>query len=123
MGVGAISGVVLAGALARVYPNEAASRVILVDLAIGLGGLAGAALGSPLVFGEDVGPTRNRLWLSGIALGMAGGAIVGLALFPSTPSKTRADVLVHPTFGVLAVENDPDGSSRPVTGAGVRGAW
>jgi hypothetical protein len=123
MGVGAISGVVLAGALARVYPHEAASRVVLLDLSIGLGGLAGAALGSPLVFGEDVGPTRNRLWLSGIALGMAGGAIVGLVLFPSTPSKARADVQIHPTFGVLAVETDPDGSSRPVTGAGVRGAW
>jgi hypothetical protein len=123
LGFGAISGVVLAGALARVYPNEAASRVILVDLAVGLGGLAGAAVGSPLVFGEDVGPTRNRLWLSGIALGMAGGAIVGLVLFPSAPSKARADLSIHPTAGVLDIESDPDGSSRPVSGVGVRGAW
>jgi hypothetical protein len=123
MGIGAMSGVVLAGALARVYPHEAASRVILVDLSVGLGGLAGAAVGSPLVFGEDVGPTRNRLWLSGIALGMAGGAIVGLVLFPSTPPKPRADLSIYPTAGVIDIVRDPDGLSRPVNGVGVRGAW
>jgi hypothetical protein len=123
MGVGAITGVVLAGALARLYPHEPASRVLLVDLAVGLGGLTGAAVGSPLVFGEDVGPTRNRLWLSGIALGMVGGAAVGLILTSSTPQKPHAGWTVEPTAGVLAVEHDPDGSSRPVTGVGVQGAW
>jgi hypothetical protein len=123
MGIGAISGVVLTGALARFYPAEAASRVLLVDLAVGLGGLTGAAVGSPLVFGEDVGPTRNRLWLSGIALGMAGGAVVGLALFPRGASKARGDFRAEPTAGVLCVVSDPDGTSRPVTGAGVRGTW
>jgi hypothetical protein len=123
MGIGAITGVVLTGALARLYPHEAPSRVILVDLSVGLGGLAGAALGSPLIFGEDVGPTRNRLWLSGIALGMAAGTVVGLALLPSTPAKPRTGFTAVPTAGVLAVETDPDGSSRPVTGVGVRGAW
>jgi hypothetical protein len=123
MGIGAITGVVLTGALARFYPAEAASRVLLVDLAVGLGGLTGAAVGSPLVFGEDVGATRNRLWLSTIAIGMVGGAAVGLLLMPSAAPKAHADVDLEPTAGVIATESDPDGSSRPITGMGVRGAW
>lgn len=124
MGVGAITGVVLTGALARAYPAEPASRVLLVDLAVGLGGLTGAALGSPLVFGEDVGPTRNRLWLSGIAVGMVGGAAVGLLLTTSSSQKAHAGpTTIEPTAGVLAIEHEPDGTSRPITGVGVQGVW
>ena len=106
MGIGAITGVVLTGALARLYPAEAASRVVLVDLAVGLGGLTGAALGSPLVFGEDVGPTRNRLWLSGIAVGMMGGAAVGLVLTANAAPKAHADWPVTPTAGVISIEHE-----------------
>lgn len=123
MGIGSMTGIVLTGVLARLYSTEAATRVVLVDLAVGLGGLTGAALGSPLVFGQDVGATRNRLWLSGIALGMVSGAAVGMLLTTSSSSKPHAGWTIAPTAGVLDVENEPDGSARPITGAGVGGVW
>lgn len=122
MGVGAIAGVVSIGLLARLSPPQAPSRVLLVDLAAGLGGLTGAALASPLVFGDDVSATQNRLWLSSIALGTFVGAGVGLFMTPSPPDET-ASLRVVPTAGVVDVVADPDGSVHPVTGFGARGIF
>jgi hypothetical protein len=75
MGYGAGTGVLAAGALATQL-HLTSSRVLLVDLGVALGGLAGAAAASPLVFGEQVTPGRNRAWLGAIATGaIAGGTI------------------------------------------------
>ncbi|HVU05755.1 MAG TPA: hypothetical protein VHE30_28595, partial [Polyangiaceae bacterium] len=125
MGVGAITGVILSGALARFTPSQASSRVLLVDLSAGLGALTGAAVASPLVFGDDVGKTRNRLWLSTIALGTFIGAGVGLfSTQDHTAQKESAlPTSVAPFAGVVAVTPRPDGSVVPATGVGVRGVW
>jgi hypothetical protein len=126
MGIGTISGVLVTGTLARLVEKQAPSRVLLVDLAAGLGGLTGAALGSPLVFGEDVTPTQNRIWLSSIALGTFIGA--GVGLFTTTsgqhePAQKQASLPCLPYVGVVGHSTDANGSSVPVPGGGVQGVW
>jgi len=124
MGTGAIVGVVAAGALARFTPPQAPSSVLFIDLGAGLGALGGAAVASPLVFGDHVTPTRNRLWLSSIAVGTFAGGIVGYFLTPtSRESRTRTGSTVAPFVGVVAEELRRDGRSSPVTGIGVQGVW
>jgi ABC-type Fe3+-siderophore transport system permease subunit len=125
MGIGAISGVVAAGALARFTPEQAPSRVLFIDLSAALGALGGAALASPLVFGKHVDATRSRLWLSSIALGTFAGAAVGY--FTTTSSKPAREpaekASVSPFVGVIAEEPRPGGRTAPVTGAGVQGVF
>jgi hypothetical protein len=126
MGTGAIVGVVAAGALARFTPPQPPSRVLFVDLSAGLGALGGAALASPLVFGTEVTPTRNRLWLSAIGVGTFAGAAVGILMTHSTPSETRkrtSMTSIAPFVGVIAQETLPGGRSSPITGTGVTGTW
>ena len=88
--------------------------------------LTGAAVSSPLLFGDHVTPMQNRLWLSSIALGTFIGA--GIGLF-TTASPTRDERAGHgpaqlsPYVGVVAETVHPDGSRSPVTGAGFRGVW
>jgi hypothetical protein len=123
MGVGTISGVVLTGALARLAHSQPPSRVLLIDLSAGLGALTGAAVGSPLVFGDNVGPTRNRLWLSTIALGTFVGAGIG---FFTTRNETHAHeskLPWAPYVGVVGESLKRDGTTAPVPGAGVHGVW
>jgi hypothetical protein len=112
--------------LARFTPSQAPSRVLLVDLSAGLGALTGAAVASPLVFGDNVGPTRNRLWLSSIALGTFVGAGIGVFTTRGPARETRdanTQPSVVPFAGVIAQSTKPDGSAVPVTGAGVRGVF
>jgi hypothetical protein len=123
-GIGSITGVAITGTLARLIPPQPPSRVLLVDLAAGLGTLTGAAVGSPLIFGDNVSPTRNRLWLSGIALGTFVGAGVGLlTTAPHARGEAKDPPHVWPTAGVIDRVTSADGSTLPVTGAGVAGVW
>jgi hypothetical protein len=100
--------------------------VLFVDLSAGLGALGGAAIASPLVFGTDVTPARNRLWLTAIGVGTFAGAAVGILMTQSTPHETRkrtSMTSISPFVGVIAEEMGPKGRSSPVTGAGVKGTW
>jgi hypothetical protein len=123
MGIGAISGVVLSGALARFAPPQPASRVLLVDLSAGLGALGGAAVASPLVFGKNVGATRNRLWLSSVVAGTVIGAGIGYFTTRGTPKDSHEAWNIAPMAGVIDATSEIDGTSRPITGAGVQGIW
>ena len=126
MGTGAIVGVVAAGTLARLTPPQPPSRVLFIDLSAGLGALGGAAIASPLVFGADVTPTRNRLWLSAIGVGTFTGAAIGILMTRNTPHETRkrtSMTSISPFVGVIAEEMHPGGRSSPVTGAGITGKW
>lgn len=123
MGIGAISGVLVTGVLARFAPSEPASRVLLVDLSAGLGGLIGAALASPLVFEKNPSPTRNRLWLSSIAVGTVAGAAIGFVVTGRHPKESHDVSQIAPVAGIIDREIDLDGSTRSITGFGVRGAW
>jgi hypothetical protein len=125
MGVGTITGVVLTGALARLTDAQPPSRVLFVDLSAGLGALAGAAVASPLVFGNDVTKTRNRLWLSTIALGTFVGGGVGILTTQgqSEPRNRHAALPCAPYFGIVGQSTAADGSVVLVPGGGVRGVW
>ena len=41
----------------------------------------------------------------------------------SPAPKPRTGWVAEPTAGIITIEHDPDGSSRPVTGIGFRGVW
>jgi hypothetical protein len=98
---------------------------MLIDLGAGIGGLTGAAIASPLVFGEGIGATRNRLWLSSIALGTITGATVGLLATAAHGSDRRKSggVFLAPALGIVDAAKDPDGTVHPITGVGIRGAF
>jgi len=74
MGVGTLSGVLVAGALATQFEGPSATDMLAIDLSALLGGLTGAALGTPVLVSQDQSPTRDRIWLSGIMLGTVAGA-------------------------------------------------
>lgn len=125
MGAGAIAGVLAGGVAGRFAPAVAGARVLLVDLGGGLGALGGAALGSPLIFGEDVEGTRTRLWLSGIAAGTLVGAGVALAATAGAApgEEARGAPRLLPFAGAIAAAPDPRGRPRAVQGVGVRGSF
>jgi hypothetical protein len=77
MGYGAAIGTLGAGVLAT-QVDAKASRVLLVDLGATLGALTGAALGSPLLLGnQQESSSRTRVWLGGIFAGTVLGAGIG----------------------------------------------
>jgi hypothetical protein len=131
--LGAAIGTVALGALAT-RVKVAPSKVLLVDLGIGLGGLGGAAIASPLVF-ENVTKPRARLFLLSALSGAAIGGVVTWFLTrkevrDSPPSKA---LRIMPTFGVIespqrdaraALEQDPAiSASKPNYGAGFSGVF
>ena len=72
LGYGAIAGVVAGGVLAHTLDGEL-KRLLMVDLGAGLGGVAFAAIGSPLLISERT-EAKTRAWvlLSGVGV-LAGG--------------------------------------------------
>jgi hypothetical protein len=74
MGIGALAGVLVAGAVATQVPGPSSTDVLAVDLSALLGGLTGAALGTPVLVSQDESRTRDRIWLSGIMAGTIAGA-------------------------------------------------
>lgn len=109
-GVGSATGLLLAGGLAtvvKVSPN----RVLMTDIGAGLGGLAGAAAASPLVF-EDVTPTKARTFLAITAAGAIGGGTLAYFLSkdrqePSALAKWQPLV---PRVGVVGASATPSGA-------------
>ena len=116
-GIGIATGLIGAGLLAKFVPVPT-SRVLLVDLGLGLGGLAGAAIASPLVF-EAVTPQKTRAFLGiSAATAVGGGALAYFLTRNLTVSRTAWNV--WPDVGVLAMS--PDGKI-PAYGVGVRGTF
>ena len=99
LGVGAGAGVLLAGALATQISPEA-SRVSLIDLGAGLGGLAGAAAASPLLFGERTEGRERGFLVTTMASTVAGGALAWFLTRKADPSqKTGSESLGRPVRG------------------------
>jgi hypothetical protein len=125
MGVGSAVGVLAAGTLATKLQGIAPSRILLVDLSLALGALAGAAAASPaLLVGDEQSTTRNRIWLSSITgFSLAGGA-VGVWLTQREPdpdaSGSRNSWTVTPYAGMLASGATFEQSA---VGGGVHGVW
>lgn len=116
-----VAGGWLLGGLAGVIFDPTAGRVLRIDLGAGLGALAGAALGSPLLL-ETPTATRERLWLGAVAGGGALGA--GLAVWLSRPGgKAGKAARLLPAPGVVAATRGAGGAVRPVMGLTWSGPW
>jgi len=77
IGYGMLAGVTVAGALATQLHTPSPTDLLTIDLSALLGGLAGAALGTPLLVSQERSVRRDRVWLSGVMLGTVVGAGVG----------------------------------------------
>jgi hypothetical protein len=124
MGWGALTGVVLSGAVASQFEVPSATDMLFVDLSALLGGLAGAALGTPVLVSQDPSPTRDRIWLSGVMAGTIAGAGIsywvtqrGGSERPSTgaesPSDSGSGLSWRPQLGWMGMP----------LGLGVSGHW
>jgi hypothetical protein len=123
-GLGAAIGLVGGGTLAS-FVTVSPSRALLIDLGTGLGGLAGAAAASPLVF-DNLNPGKSRGFIA-----IAGGSALvggGIAWFmtrnadhdkPLVQEKARASHVV-PFGGVVGQSATPSGQV-PAYGGGLRG--
>jgi hypothetical protein len=125
-GLGSAIGVVGAGA-ASIFVTIQPSRVLLLDLGAGLGGLAGAAAGSPLIFsdltGSNTTPTKTRLFLAATVAGTAvGGATAWLLTRDAPPPKKSAWFDVAPNAGVIG-QSDSRGGPVPIYGVQVAGKF
>ncbi len=119
-GYGAGIGVVSAGVLAT-FVRASPSRVMLVDLGAGLGGLGGAALASPLLF-EDVTPGKARGFLAATAGATIGGGALVLYLTRNIDKKEQAWHYGAPNLGVIGSSATPEGNV-PAYGMTWRGSF
>lgn len=131
MGYGAAFGW-LAAAAAATQARPPPSRVLAVDLGALLGGLGGAALGSPLVF-DAPNEDQQRAWVGATAGGLLVGA--GVAWFVTRTDETASAVhepVDHrarpswvrvglPMIGVVA-ESVVGRRRAPALGLGLQGA-
>ncbi len=121
MGYGAGLGWLGAAALATQLHVDPL-RVVAVDGGFAIGGLAGAALASPLLLGAS-SQGRQRAWVgvtagSAVAGGAAFGALGAALLRPRRPEKPSAGM---PVFGVIG-ESQAGAKSAPILGVGYAGS-
>lgn len=121
MGYGAGIGVLTAGALAT-QVKVSSSRMLLIDLAASLGALTGAAAASPLLLvDEQESPTRNRLWLAGIATGTVIGGSIGWLTTRGSTSKDEKSLRAVPYFNMEPA--NPSRGTRSFMSLGLQGVW
>lgn len=97
-------------------------RVVAVDGGFALGGLAGAALASPLLLG-GAGADRQRAWV-GVTAGsaVAGAAALGaLGARLTGPRRPETRSAGMPIFGVIG-ESQAGAKSAPILGLGYAGS-
>lgn len=124
-GFGAAVGVLSAGALATQVQVKP-SRVLFIDLSASLGGLIGAAAGSPLLLVEkEEEPWRTRGWLAAVGGGILGGAVLGYVLTANSAvdSEDAASARIWPFMGQLEVSGSPYAAPIASFGAGLQGLW
>jgi hypothetical protein len=123
MGTGALAGVLIAGAIATRVEGPSSTDVLAVDLSALLGGLTGAALGTPVLVSQDASPTRDRIWLSGIMAGTLAGAALSYWLVPKDSELDRAALSGGATqAGGVTVMPQLGWAGSPL-GVGVSGSW
>ena len=121
LGIGTAAGVLIAGAAATQLEVEP-SRVLIIDLGAGLGGLAGAAAASPFIVRDRTEGGDRAFLLTTMGTTVAGGVAAWLWTRKSTPAPA-ATALSLPRFGVgIIAESLPAlGPPRPVVGLDVSG--
>jgi hypothetical protein len=121
MGIGALSGVLVAGAIATQLDVPSSTNVLAIDLSALLGGLTGAALGTPVLVSQDESPARDRIWLSGIMLGTLAGAGLSYWIMHSDDEPPAPDQPGARTDGVTFMPQI--GWMGSPLGFGVSGSW
>jgi len=120
MGYGAGLGWLAAAALA-VHIHPAPLHVAAVDAGAALGGLAGAAIGSPLLLG-NASADRQRAWAAVTAgSALAGGVVAGVVARPRL-GAVGGRAAGQPIFGVLG-ESSVGARSAPILGVGYSGPF
>jgi hypothetical protein len=126
LGYGALAGVLIGGAIGRGI-EESPSRIMMIDVGVGLGALSFASVASPLLIG-DTTENRERAW----ALLTMSGALAGgtVAYFMTAPGGSRVasfdrpfPVPGQPIAGVIAQSQREDGTVAPAYGVGWTGAF
>lgn len=117
MGVGALAGVLAAGALATRIEGPSPSDMLAIDLSALLGGLTGAALGTPVLVSQEASPTRDRIWLSGILTGTLAGAALGYVI-----TGGSSELAAPAGGGELRVSPQLGWAGTPL-GFGLTGSW
>jgi hypothetical protein len=116
-GYGIAAGVLVGGTLATLVSTEPA-RVLAIDLGAGLGGLAGAAAASPLLFGERTAGRDRTFLATTMATTVAGGAAAALFARGSVSSSVSSGV---PLIGLLGASQGRSGQVAPIMGVGWHG--
>jgi hypothetical protein len=121
MGFGALTGVLLAGTAATQFDVPSATDVLAIDLSALLGGLTGAALGTPVLVSQEQSETRDRIWLSGIMAGTIAGAGLSYWLTQRDDAELSEPPAEENGSG-LRVLPQLGWAGRPL-GFGVSGSW
>jgi hypothetical protein len=121
MGIGALGGVLVAGTIATQFDVPSSTDVLAIDLSALLGGLTGAALGTPVLVSQEESPARDRIWLSGIMLGTVAGAGLGYWITQSDDEPVESAEPGGRTSG-LTFMPQLGWMGRPL-GFGVSGSW
>lgn len=109
------------GAFFATFVKIAPSRVLLVDLGLALGALAGAAIASPLIV-EQLDPDKTRGWvIATLGAAVAGGALA-MVLTRGIKPSAAAWRWGTPYAGVVATTPVKDGVV-PAIGGGWQGAF
>lgn len=121
IGYGILAGVTLAGALATQLRTPQPTEMLSIDLSALLGGLGGAALGTPLLVSQERSERRDRIWLSGVMLGTAVGAGIGYWLLGDGEGEAEDSAAVRGQQGPRARVGL--GSLAAPLGFNVAGEW
>jgi len=125
LGIGALGGVVIGGIWGR-WVEESPSRTVMIDIGAGVGGVAFAALGSPLLI-TDLTEGRQRAWVILTMSGAVAGATA--AYFMTAPGPNDDDAAWQfpinglPMAGVIGQSLRGNGSAVPVYGVGWTGSF
>lgn len=121
LGIGTAAGVLLAGAAATRLQVEP-SRVLIIDLGAGLGGLAGAAAASPFIVRDRTEGGDRAFLLTTMGTTIAGGVAAWLWTRKSAPTPPATALsLPRLGFGVIAESLPAFGPRVPVFGLDVSG--
>ena len=121
LGIGTAAGVLIAGT-AAIRLDVEPSRVLVIDLGAGLGGLAGAAVASPFIVRDRTEGGDRAFLLTTMGTTVAGGIAAWFWTRKSAPPPSATALsLPRLGLGIIADSMPGFGPSRPVIGLDVSG--